>query len=358
MGHLHLSLPLGHRHAIDAHEGAAGGFAPRLTLEFLDEGGRKVGGSLRPLVPAPYRVEVPNGDAGFDWHRPDPHLSLPAKAVPEAAVTLRARAGGALFAEMPLAAASAPKPSKPAARQVFNAAGKWTLLLVSEHFADKDRFFAFAAQLDAFIRGRGPFSRKAVGDALRVEALFWPSPPGGLFKTKEEGRLVYGDADLVNRYIAKSKAKGRLTVVLVDLPRRGGAGGGQGRPAWVTITSGANETWEAVALHELGHSFGLADEYTNADQPTPEPQPLEPNVSAESDPARAPWASLCTPGHPARPTCAAAVQPPAPLGVVGTFEGARYKDSGRYRPTAECLMQRTDRLFCPVCEAAIAKVLV
>jgi hypothetical protein len=151
---------------------------------------------------------------------------------------------------------------------------------------------------------------------------------------------------------------GLLTVVLVDLPRRGGAGGGQGRPAWVTITSGANETWEAVALHELGHSFGLADEYTNADQPTPEPLPLEPNVSSESDPARAPWASLCTPGHPAIPTCAAAVQPPVPLGIVGTFEGARYKDTGRYRPTAECLMQRTDRAFCPVCEAAIARVLV
>src|SRR6478672_6998101 len=141
MGHLHLSVPVGHGHAEKAHE-AAGGAPARLTLEFLDEGGNRVGGRLRPLVPQPYRVEVPNGDSGFDWHRPDPHLSVPAKAVPEGAVRLRARVGRAPFAEMALAAAAAPKPSKPADRRVFNQAGKWTLLLVSELFADKERFFA------------------------------------------------------------------------------------------------------------------------------------------------------------------------------------------------------------------------
>lgn len=357
MGHLHLSLPVSHRHAADAHEHAAGGRPPRLTLEFLDEAGARVGGRLRPLVPAPFRIEVPNGDAGFDWHPADPHLSFPAKKVPDDAVTLRALAGLSLFAEMPLAAAAAPKPSPPADRRIFNPAGKWTLLLVSEHFADKERFFGFAEQLDASIRSQGPFARKPVGDALRVEALFWPSPAAGLFKTKQQGRLVYGDNDLVERYVGKSGSNGRLTVVLVDLPQRGGAGGGQGRAAWVTITSDPNETWEAVALHELGHSFGLADEYTNADQPTPEPRPLEPNVTDKSDPTQAPWVALCTPGHPAKPTCASTVQPAAPLGVVGTFEGARYRDTGRYRPTAECLMQRTDRPFCPVCEAAIARVL-
>ena len=66
---------------------------------------------------------------------------------------------------------------------------------------------------------------------------------------------------------------------------------------------------------------------------------------------------LVTPGHPGRPTCPAGVDPPVPLGVVGTFEGARYKARGRYRPTAECLMQRTDRPFCAVCQQVIADVL-
>jgi hypothetical protein len=358
MGLFHLSLPLGHRHAAKAHEDAApGGSAPRLTVEFLDRDDNRVGARLRPLVPEPFQAEVPNGDTAFDWHKPDPHLGVDARAVPDEAVTVRARLGATIVAAMPLAAAVAARPSPPVDRRIFNAAGKWTLLLVSEMFADKDRFFTFAAQLDAYIRAQGPFSRKAVGDAVRLEALFWPSPPGGLFNTQQKGRLVYGDNGLVNRYVDKSGTTGRRTVVLVDLPERGGAGGAPGRPAWVTITSEANETWEAVALHELGHSFGLADEYSNADQPTPEPNPLEPNVTDKSDPAQAPWAALCTPGHAAKPTCAAAVTPQAPLGVVGTFEGARYKATGRYRATAECLMQRTDRPFCPVCEAAIASVL-
>jgi hypothetical protein len=355
---IHISLPFGHHHAAKAHADAPlGGSAPRATLEFVDKDGNAVGGRMRPLVPEPFHAEVPSGDSGMDWHRSDPHLSVVAKAVPDAAVAVRARAGGAVAAEATLTAALAGKPSPPAARRVFNPAGTWNLLLVSEMFADEGRFFAFAAKLDAYIRSQAPFAQAGVGGKLRIEALFWKSPRGGLFNTQENGRLVYGDTAVVNGFLAKSGSKGRLTVVLVDLPRRGGAGGGIGRPAWVTVTSAPTERWEAVALHELGHSFGLADEYANADQPTPEPHPLEPNVTDASDPAHAPWAALCTPGHPAKPTCAAGVDPPAPLGIVGTYEGARYHATGRYRPTAECLMQRTDRPFCPVCQAAIARAL-
>ena len=91
-----------------------------------------------------------------------------------------------------------------------------------------------------------------------------------------------------------AKANGRLTIVLVNLGIRGGAGGTQDRPAWVTTTSGPNEVWQAVALHELGHSFGLADEYDDASQPVPEPHPLEPNVTDRRNAAQAPWAALVT----------------------------------------------------------------
>ena len=356
---LHISLPFARHHAESAHAAAAPGATPRARLEFLDRSGARVGAALRPAMPVPIHAEVPRGDGGFAWHAPDSHLSVAAKDVPAGAVAVRAVAGGALLAAMPLAAAAAPQPSPPADRHVFNPAGKWTLLLVSELFGDAPTFFAHAAALDAYIRAQDPFSRPGVAAGLRVEALFWPSPAGGLFKVQHPDRRVFGDNDLVNRFVAKAKAKGRLTIVLVNLPVRGGAGGAAGvRPAWSTTTSDPGETWEAVALHEIGHAFGLADEYSDAASPVPEPSPLEPNVSDRSDPAKTPWAALRTPGFPAAPTCAAAVDPQHPAHVVGTFEGARYRATGRYRPTLECLMQRTDRPFCPVCADHIARALI
>lgn len=354
---LHLSLPIARRHAEAAHREASGRAAPRAMLEFLNREGSRVGARLRPKIPQPLRVEVPAGDGRMAWHGIDPHLSVAAKTVPAGAASVRALSHGAPIAAFSLAAAAAPKPSAPAARRVFNPAGRWTLLLVSELFADKDSFFTEAAQLDAYIRAQDPFSRPGVAAALRVEALFWPSPAGGLFNVQHPDRRVWGDNDLVNRYLKKAKANGRLAIVLVNLPVRGGAGGGGGRPAWSTITSDPGETWEAVALHEIGHAFGLADEYTEASGAVPEPHPLEPNVTDRDDPAAAPWAALRSPGFPARPTCAASVHPQGPAHVVGTFEGARYKATGRYRPSLECLMQRTDRPFCPVCADHVAKTL-
>ena len=355
---LHISLPFERRHAERAHRAAAPGKVPRATLEFLGADGATLGPRLRPAIPEPTHFEVPGGHGAMAWDRPDPHLSVPVKAVPEGAAAVRAAFAGTMLAAAPLAAAAAPQPGPPAARQTFNPQGRWTLLLVSELFTAAKDFFDHALALDAYIRGQDPFSRPGVAAGLRTEALFWPSPPGGLFKVQHPDRRVWGDNDLVNRYLAKAKAKGRLTIVLVNLPARGGAGGGGGRPAWATITSEPGETWQAVALHEIGHAFGLADEYSEASGAVPEPNPLEPNVTREADPARTAWAALRTPGHPAVPTCAAATQPQGPAHVVGTFEGARYQATGRYRPTLECLMQRTDRPFCPVCADHIARALI
>src|SRR5439155_10792854 len=122
----------GHRHAAKAHADAPpGGRPPRMTVEFLDKDGQTVGSALRPVVPPPLHAEVPSGDAGMDWHKPDPHLTIAPKSVPDAAVAVRARAGATVVAQIPLAAAVTAKPSPPTDRLVFNPAGKWTLLLLS-----------------------------------------------------------------------------------------------------------------------------------------------------------------------------------------------------------------------------------
>ena len=327
------------------------------TIELLDRDRNPVGPPIGVAFPAPVHVEVPSGRAGFDWTFAGAPVSLPLESLPEAAAFVRASAGGAVLAEMSLAEAASASPTKPADRRVFNPDGKWTLLLVSEQFDAADKFFAAAKQLNDFILGQKPFSDPAVGSRFRVEALFWPSGPAGLFNPKVDGRLVSGDNKLVRKFVKKSGAKGKLTVVLVNSHVRGGAGGTSERPAWVTITSAAGERWEAVALHELGHSFGLADEYDDAAQPTAEPRPLEPNVTAKRNGAEAPWAAACTPGLSHDPTVNAAGQPAVPAGTVGTFEGARYRKQGRYRPSANCLMRSTDQSFCPVCQQVIRKVL-
>jgi hypothetical protein len=359
MAGAHLSIPIDP--AMLGQSAGAGlalagpAVAGPLSLQFVDADERPVG-KPRPIeTPQPVAVEVPGGAGGFDWEERMPPASLAVSQIPAGAAGVLAFAGPSLVASLALAEAAAPAPSPPVSRKVFNPAGKWKLTLVSDLFATEQQFFGAAAALDAFIRAQPPFKEPVTGARLQIEALFWPSPPGGLFNTKVDGRLVSGDNALVKRYLKKARSNGKLTIVLVNLAIRGGAGGTKDRPAWVTTTSGPNEVWQGVALHELGHSFGLADEYEDSSQTVPEPNPLEPNVTSKRNAAKAPWASLVTPGVALDPTCAAGAAPTTPAGTVGTFEGARYKKTGRYRPTAECLMRRTDRSFCPVCQVQIRK---
>jgi hypothetical protein len=361
MAGAHLSIPIDPADLAPAADAAfaldSPAAAATLSVQFVDSDERPVGKVRTLEMPRPRAVEVPGGEGGLDWQRTMPTASLAVARIPAAAAGIRAFAGPRLLAALPLDAAMAPAPVPPVSRRVFNATGRWKLTLVSDLFAAEKDFFDAAEALDTFIRNEPPFNDPATGARLQIEALFWPSPPGGLFNTKVDGRLVFGDNALVGRFLKKARAKGRLTVVLVNLGTRGGAGGNAETPAWVTITSAPGEVWQGVALHELGHSFGLADEYDNSSQTVPEPNPLEPNVTDKRDATRAPWAPLVTPGIAVNPTCPAGSAPSTPAGAVGTFEGARYKKTGRYRPTAECLMQRTDKSFCPVCQAQIRKAL-
>src|SRR6185503_19573971 len=126
------------------------------------------------------------------------------------------------------------------------------------------------------------------------------SGPEGNFSPDRQGRLLLGDNGQVKRFVARAPVQPQLVMVLADLDERCGAGGTAETPAWTSTTAAENEDWRDIVLHELGHSFGLADEYTDSSQPTPEPNPLEPNVTADPNPAHAPWADLCN--HPDVPT--------------------------------------------------------
>jgi hypothetical protein len=180
----------------------------------------------------------------------------------------------------------------------------------------------------------------------------------GATDDRRQDRVLYGDEATVVSFVQASGVASAKTLVLINSAFRAGAGGFDSRrPSWCTDTSAPGERWEDVALHELGHAFGLADEYEDASGATPEPDPLEPNVTAEPDAQLCPWVGLVTVRPPPAPTRQSGVNDALPDTAVGTFEGARYRPEGRYRPSPNCRMRVTTAAFCPVCADHIRRQL-
>ena len=119
-----------------------------------------------------------------------------------------------------------------------------------------------------------------------------------------------------------------LLFVLVNDPEYGGSGGA------ITVVSSHPDVAE-IALHELGHSFGLlADEYGGAPSPACDAsiEPPEPNVTKRRQRTRIKWNAWIAPSTPI-PT----LTPVA--GVPGLYEGAKYCDNGLFRPTFNSKMR-------------------
>ena len=118
--------------------------------------------------------------------------------------------------------------------------------------------------------------------------------------------------------------------------------------------------WERIALHELGHLFGLADEYEcyicngTDDNRTWGGflwlEPWEANITSHNQKAGLKWEDLVSPATPCpTPNTVSA-------GTVGLFEGGGYYSRGLYRPELNCKMRSVaeDR-FCAVCNREIER---
>lgn len=156
-----------------------------------------------------------------------------------------------------------------------------------------------------------------------------------------------------------------MLIVVVNSPIFGGSGG------QVPTFSSAPEA-EEIALHEMGHTaFALADEYeffrgcgleTDRDN-HPGGEPVEANVTTNTNPATLKWRHLLTPSTPVPTTRNADCtrcnpQPsPVPAGTVGLFEGAHYYHCGAFRPEFNCRMRALNNPFCAVCQERIRAVM-
>ncbi|HEX6136188.1 MAG TPA: M64 family metallopeptidase [Casimicrobiaceae bacterium] len=158
-----------------------------------------------------------------------------------------------------------------------------------------------------------------------------------------------------------------VTMVIVNSLVYGGSGG---QVAAFSTAPGAAE----IALHELGHTaFGLADEYEYyagcASGETGHDvyaggEPVEPNVTRNTNRATIKWRSVLSSATHALPTTANAncgqcdPQPnPRQPDYVGAYEGARYMHCGCYRPAYDCKMRTLGQPFCGACRKAIRDAL-
>lgn len=184
----------------------------------------------------------------------------------------------------------------------------------------------------------------------------------------------------VNRRTAISVADGQVPwwdsiVVIVNSTVYGGSGG---VPAVFSLAANAAQ----IAIHEMGHSaFGLADEYEylrgcNSGETTqnrhPSVEPVEPNVTINTNRLTLKWRSLVAPSTPIPTTrnanCTICDPQPDPFPgavVVGLYEGAHYYHCGAFRPVFNCKMRNLTTNttppvpipFCPVCQLRIRQVL-
>ncbi len=156
-----------------------------------------------------------------------------------------------------------------------------------------------------------------------------------------------------------------MILVIVNSTVYGGSGG---QVAVFSLAGGANE----IALHEMGHTaFGLADEYeffagcgVDTDRNRhPALEPVEPNVTIDSNRATIKWRNLIAPATPvpttSNPRCDQCDPQPSPVppGTVGAFEGAHYHHCGAFRPAFDCRMRALGQPFCPVCQQRIRETL-
>ncbi len=345
------------RMVIPQAEGASESAPPEgqevAEIQFLNAEGKPVGRKRLVHVPENAELEAPASSGRIV--RAESELPIAFRTrLPAGATHYRVTQKGREAIVASIRDTASPFPRKPDSRKRMGGANpSFILAVMADRYDNEAAFHADCQKLLSAIESMAPFSN--VPGKFALEALFWKSSPTkGLFDPLSFGTgndLIHGDRNLAAKFWEEAGKPGKLAIVLLNLDKRGGAGGNSALPAWVTNTSSATDLWTDVAIHELGHAFGLGDEY---DSPNTNPPPgLEPNISSDPSPDAAPWAHLCT-DHGSGPTAPFNGGASLPAGTVGTFQGARYETAKFYRPQFQCMMRSTSGGFCLRCQELIA----
>lgn len=323
----------------------------KFRIELTDNAGTVLQ-SLRAASPKPVWTEFPSPDGACEWALARQPLSLELGDLPPGATRALVSHKG-LAEPFELTLGAAPLPPAEVWRGDLKPGAKFTVLLLAEWFADRGRFWQACAQFERELFAQPPFDALGAAGTIGVTGAWWPSDPAnGLFATREHDiRRVYGDNARAMK-AARGVRQADLTIVLIDSPKWGGAGGaGADKASWASIV-GFDPHWPGMAIHEMGHAFGLMDEY---EDPGPKIgyKSSFPNISNKRNAAKTAWKHLVSPGIPLDPTQANPPGGNVPAGSVGTFEGALYKSKKLYRPSQDCRMRHTHVPFCKVCAAHI-----
>lgn len=253
-------------------------------------------------------------------------------------------------------------------------ADRWGLVIMGDGYqagAGLALFQSDAAALAAALLAAPPYSSlTAAINIFRIDVesvatgVKEPTACGGngvRFRTYFEASFC-GDQQL-HRYVTIKKALALSAaslhvpewdqiIVIVNTLKYGGAA-----MNGVATCTRHPQSWH-IALHELGHNLGLADEYeeSKAVYPASWLDP-EPNVSKQYAPLK--WDSLVAPSTPlptqVNPSCGrSGPTASGTVGLYGAFEGAKRHTCGIFRPSSTCKMRNVTDDFCQVCQDHIS----
>jgi Ca2+-binding RTX toxin-like protein len=143
-----------------------------------------------------------------------------------------------------------------------------------------------------------------------------------------DGRTLIAESRPADEAVADALAGTGISADMRFLPINTGLYGGSGTtyPTYSAAHPSANE----LALHEVAHSFAaLADQYSSAGHYSG----LEPgNPDVTADPSGAKWAQWLGYEQP-------------DIGTIGVYEGAKYHETGMYRPSFNSKMRSLGEPF-------------